>query len=360
MTDTRASRERFLRTAAASALALGALRPRSAPAADAPAPVASAAAGAAAPAPSPAATPGIVIIGKDKWLFAAWDHLDDPEDAKIQTQLDLVAKARDLFATKGIQLMYLAVPMKARFYQNLLPDGTVMSEGVKSRYGRLLQWCAQRKLMTVDLNAIIAPVGGVSGQTVFYQTDQHWTAWSAEAAGAAIAEFITKNIQLPKANGGGSHLNPWETEHRVGDLTELLPKDQQAQYGLQAYVVREPGGSDLAHQNQQGNDLLVPDPAIRVVGNSFCRPDWGLPQKISNVLNRPVGLTWLRGDTGPWKILLNYVESPDFKKKPSLIVWQFPEAQMADGPMSPGWWFESSLMTPEQWLDRMTAAVNAL
>ena len=303
-----------------------------------------------------------VIIGKDKWLFPFWEPVDDPQDAQIQQQLDLIVKARDLFASKHISLIYLAVPMKARFYIDKLPATNPMSAGVKSRYARLMQWVAERKLMTVDLVKPLTPVGSVAGQTWFFQTDQHWTEWSAEAAATAVADFIGNNVKLPAATGAGATLDPWISYRRMGDLTALLPASQQAQFGLQTYVVRQAYGDDMKLQNQTtGNDLDVPDPAIRLIDGSLFRPNWGFPQKISNVLNRPVSLTWLRGDTGPWMTMLNFVESAQFKSNPpTLVVWGISEGEVMHGPMSPQWFFKTALMTPQQWLSRMTAAVKAL
>ena len=43
------------------------------------------------------------------------------------------------------------------------------------------------------------------------------------------------------------------------------------------------------------------------------QPYLGFPQKLSNAIDNPVGLTWTFGNVGPWKTLLNYLESPAFK-----------------------------------------------
>jgi alginate O-acetyltransferase complex protein AlgJ len=266
-----------------------------------------------------------------------------------------------MFASKKITLMYLAVPMKARFYIDKLPASNPMSAGVKTRYARLMGWVADRKLMTVDLLKPITPVGSVAGQTFFWQTDQHWTEWSAEAAGEAVAQYIGAKIQLPAATGSGATLAPWITYRRQGDLTQLLPASQQAQYGLQTYITRQAWGDDMKAQNLLGNDIDVPDPAVRLIDGSLFRPNWGFPQKISNVLNRPVSMTWLRGDTGPWQTMLNFVESAQCKSNPpTLIAWGISEGEIMHGPMSPQWFFKTALMTPQQWLSRMAAAVKAL
>ncbi len=300
------------------------------------------------------------MIGKNGWLFPSWERLQDPEDALSKQQLDLIAKARDLFATKGIAFVLAMLPMKARYYLDQLPNGTTMSPAVRARYGNLLRWAADRKIMTVDLASAILPVGSVPDETIFLHTDQHWTGWSAEAAGAALADFIKANIALPPPKGPGAILGNWMTSHWLGDLAKLLPPEEQARYAPETYITREPIDVDLPLQDKAGNDIAVPDPAVRLVGGSVLRPFFGLPQKMSNMLDRPIALTWLRGDTGQWKTLLNYVESPGFRNKPSVIVWEMPEAEMPRGPMSPGWWFKSSLMTSDEWLTRFTAAVAAV
>jgi alginate O-acetyltransferase complex protein AlgJ len=302
----------------------------------------------------------LVIIGKDRWLFAAWERLVDPEDDQIQVQLDLVARARDLFAAKGIALIFMVAPMKARFYLDQLPDGTVMSDAVKGRYERVMQWVADRRLSSIDVSAAILPVAGVNGQTLFHETDQHWTGWSAEAAGSALAELIAKSVQLPPATGKGERLNQWVSVELQGDLARLVPANLQARYALETFVVRQSQDYVLQPQDALGNDIHVPDPSVRIVGSSLCNRFAGLPRRLSNALNRPIALTWLSVDKGPWQLMLNFVESAGFAKKPSVIIWQFNEAFLPHGPMGSGWFAESSLMPPEKWLARLTTALSAL
>jgi alginate O-acetyltransferase complex protein AlgJ len=135
-----------------------------------------------------------------------------------------------------------------------------------------------------------------------------------------------------------------------GDLAALLPPDRKRAIGKDRFIVRE---------EADGGGLL-PDatPVVQVVGNSMVQPYLGFPQRLSHTLARPVGLTWKFGDTGPWKTLLDYLESPAFvQQKPQAVVWQFNEGQMAYGPGASGQWDASSIMAEAAWLDRVEKAL---
>jgi alginate O-acetyltransferase complex protein AlgJ len=309
--------------------------------------------------PAPAGAADAVWVGRDRWLFPAWESLTDPGDAAIGATLDLIRSADAMFASRGVGLLVAVVPFKARYYESELPAGMVLGEQVKSRYARVLEWLGQRGIRTVDLDAAIRTVA-TGDQTIYYHTDQHWTAWSAEAAALACAGELRKGRQLTGDAGGGDKLGSWMTEKHLGDLTTLLPKAEQANLGDETYIIRQPYNADLRAQNiQSGNDLLpAGDIPVHVVGNSFSRPNWGLPQRLSNALDRPVGLTWLRGDVGPWQIMLNYVESAKFKTPPNAIVWQLNEGQLPFGPTAPNYWFAASQMAPDVWLSRMKIALG--
>jgi alginate O-acetyltransferase complex protein AlgJ len=304
---------------------------------------------------APAAATEFVWIGKNRWLFPAWESLSDPGDAALSRSLDLIERAASMFSERGVGLLVAVVPFKARYYESELPDGMALAESVKSRYARILAWARQRGITAVDLDAAILPVA-TGDQTIYYHTDQHWTSWSAEAAGVACADAIGANWQLGGVPGGGAKLGKWMSGKRLGDLTSLLPKERQAEIGDETYVVRQVYAAELAGRSTDG---LLPAGSfpVHVVGNSFSR--WGLPQRLSNALDRPVALTWLPGDIGPWQIMLGYVESPKFKKPPIAIVWQLNESLLPFGPWAPNCWTGVAQMQPEVWLARMKAAIGS-
>ena len=134
------------------------------------------------------------------------------------------------------------------------------------------------------------------------------------------------------------------------ELADLLPPEKKKAVGKDHFFVRQAGNN---------KDLLDSAPSlVQVVGNSMVQPYLGFPQKLSNAIDNPVGLTWTFGNVGPWKTLLNYLESPAFKSaKIKALVWQFNEGQMMNGPNAATQWDAASIMAEDAWLARLDKAL---
>ena len=308
----------------------------------------------AAPLPAAAQAQGgtAIVIGRDGWLFPGWESLVTLDRAGITANVALLADAKAALAARGITLVTMVVPLKASFYAERLPDGTRISADVAGQYDFILDQLKTAGIDTVDLRPALKSVQ-VGRQTSFYRADYHWTAWASEAAADAVAQVI--RARVPKLAGapGGDKLGEWITQRHLGDLAErFLTPDQQKQVGPDLYTVRTPPAAKAG--------LLDGGPApVHVVGNSFVQPYLGFPQKLSNVLDRPVSLTWNPGNVGPWQTFLQYVGSPDFAKAPpQVVVWQFNEGPFHSGPQAADQWDAPSLMSAPAWRERMLAAVR--
>lgn len=309
-------------------------------------------AGAAVPGlPARAADGPIIIMGKGGWLFPGWESLTTSDTAGVQKVVALIKDTKDRLAARNILLVPLVVPLKASFYPDKLPDGTSVSADVKARYDFILAQLKQSGLEAIDLRPALKSVE-TGKQTIFFRADYHWTAWSAEAAAGAVAQVIKGSVKLSGAPGTGDKLGEWVTQRNLGDLAQrFLSPDQQKAVGPDLYTVRVPP------EDKKGLLDAAPAP-VHVVGNSFVQPYLGFPQKLSNALDRPVSLTWNVGNIGPWFTFLQYVGSPGFAKQPpQVIVWQFNEGQFHSGPDATGQWDAPSIIAPQLWRDRMTAAI---
>lgn len=294
----------------------------------------------------------LLIRGKDGWLFPRWGSLTAVDSAGIDNATTLIGQANQVLAAKGIKLEILLLPDKVRFYQSKLPDGESMSPQVQQRYTMVLEKLKQVGITTLDGEALLRKVQQ-SGQDVFYRTDQHWTQAAADASAEATAEMIQRDVpQLAGQPGTGMALGAPIKDRRYGDLADLfLSVEEKKQLGRDTFNVR---------REAQSTSLLDDAPApVHVTGHSMVQPYFGFPQKLSNVLDRPVSLNWKPGNVGPWVMLLEYVESPAFKQhKPQVLVWQMFEPSYAQGPNAKGLWDNASIMTNEAWLNRFKAAVG--
>lgn len=294
----------------------------------------------------------IIIKGKDGWLFPRWGSLKIRDDAGIDNASKLIGQAKEILASRGIKLEILLLPDKIRFYQEKLPAEDAMSPEVQQRYALIREKLQKMGVETFDAEALLRQVQQ-SGQDVFYRTDQHWTQASADAVAEATASMVKKDVpQLAGAAGTGMALGAPIKERRYGDLADLfLSPDEKKQIGRDTFSVRK---------DSQSASLLDDAPApVHVTGHSMVQPYFGFPQKLSNVLDRPVSLNWKSGNVGPWVMLLEYVESTAFKQqKPQVLVWQMFEPSYPQGPNAKGMWDNASIMTDEVWLSRFKSAVG--
>ena len=304
-------------------------------------------------APSAALSQSAVLEGKDAWLFPGWESHDKVDQAGIAQSLGLIGDVKARLDDRKIGLVVVVAPMKAPFYQERLKDDQKLSASVLARYSDLIKALNRAEIPTVDLAHTFRTV--VNGkQGIFFRADYHWTAWAAEAGANATAEVIRKQWKLDGKPGDGLKLGEWTNERRFGDLAANFMNDEQrSRIGREVFTVRRP-----APEASKGltDDADTP---VHVIGNSFVQPYLGFPQALSNALDRKVSLTWNPGNVGPWATLLQYVESQDFKSNPpQVIVWQFNEAQMHQGPDAKGQWEPKATTASETWLARVKAAIG--
>ncbi|AJC23110.2 alginate O-acetyltransferase AlgX-related protein [Pandoraea pulmonicola] len=294
----------------------------------------------------------LIIRGKDNWLFPGWGSLTQVDTRGIDANTALVREARDALAAKNIKLEVLLLPDKSLFYQDKLPDGKVMSPEVKARYKTILGKLQAADISTFDDEVILRRIKD-SGQDVYYRTDQHWTQVAADATAQATADMIRKDVPtLSGKPGTGMPLGGMVNDRRYGDLADLfLTADERKKIGREIFTVRRPS---------EGQDLLDDAPApVHITGHSMMQPYFGFPQKLSNLLDRPVSVNWKPGNVGQWVMLLEYLESPAFKQtKPQVLVWQIFEPAYSQGPDAAGLWDNASIMTPDVWRKRLKTALG--
>ncbi|WP_158244194.1 alginate O-acetyltransferase AlgX-related protein [Trinickia dabaoshanensis] len=290
-----------------------------------------------------------VIEGRDRWLFPGWEsYVDDDTPACLKT-VDLIAAAAGKLAAHGIRCTIVVAPLKARAAADKLPEGNALSPALAQRYASMLAHGKQAGLDFVDAVAALGNVD-TSQDSTYIRADYHWSAHTAEAVADAAADRLLAAGTLPGELAAPPALGEWTETMDFGDLATLLAPERRRAIGKDRFIVRE--------QADGGGLLADATPVVQVVGNSMVQPYLGFPQRLAHTLARPVGLTWTFGDTGPWKTLLNYLESPGFAaQKPQALVWQFNEGQMAYGPGASGQWDAPSIMAEGAWLDRVEKAL---
>jgi alginate O-acetyltransferase complex protein AlgJ len=293
-----------------------------------------------------------VLEGKSNWLFAGWESLTEAKPEAEAKSIKLIAETGKLLAQKQIGLIVVVVPLKPRYYENLLPDGAGMSGKVRDRYDRLLVALRGSGVAAPDVRDAFKSVLA-SKQEVFYRADFHWTTYAAEATADLVSGVVTAGGPLPGNPGTGTVLGPWINDRHLGDLAaNFLSPERKREIGPEAYIIRQ------APKPAAGLLDDAPSP-VAVVGNSFVQPYFGFPQRLSNRIDRPVILKWNPGDTGPWATLLQFLQSEGFKTNPlKFLVWQFNEAQIQNGPDATGEWAAAGISNVPEWQAKAANAIH--
>lgn len=294
----------------------------------------------------------IVIRGNDGWLFPGWGSLTEVDSRGIEASTQLIKDAQQALAARQVQLQVLVLPDKTLFYQDKLPAGKSLSPQVQQRYQSILGSLRKAGIPAFDDAAVLAQVKK-AGQEVFYRTDQHWTQPAADATAVATAEQIKRDVPSLKGTAGsGMTLGSEFKERRFGDLAErFLTPEQRKQTGRETFTVRR--------QAAAGGLLDAAPAPVHVTGHSMVQPYFGYPQKLSNALDRPVSVNWKPGNVGQWIMLLEYLESADFKQNPpQVLVWQMFEPTYAQGPQATGLWDNASIMSADAWRTRLRNAIG--
>ncbi|MFV3383270.1 alginate O-acetyltransferase AlgX-related protein [Pseudomonas sp. NY15354] len=256
-----------------------------------------------------AAQESMVTQGKDGWLFPGRGSLTEVDNKSTEANTALIKEALEALAARNVKLQIVLLPDKSLFYQDKLPAGKAISPQMQQRYKAILGKLPQAGVPAFDDYAVLRPLQQV-GKDVFYRTVQHWTQAAANTTAEPTAKQVKAEVpNLAGSAGTGMQLGTEFKDCRYGDLAELfLSPDEKKKLGRDTFTVRR----DVA-----AGGLLDDAPApVHVTGHSMVQPYFGYPQKLSNVLNRPVSVSWKPGNVGPWKVLLEYVESSEFKQSP--------------------------------------------
>ena len=280
------------------------------------------------------------VIGRDGWLFAAWDEIRHSEASKVHRVTATLNEAIAALKAAKVEVAVSLTPSKSRIYREFLPDDYKWSPEAEKRYALAADDLRHAGTVVPDqATALLDARKQKPDQLLFFKADTHWTGEGAEIAAQLVAREIKAKVALPASAKPGTKLAPAApvTQER-NDLAALLPPGETSKYPFQSYMLRKPFADT-------GAGLLADDaPDVLVMGNSYMQPVYGFASIVSEQLNRPVELQWKVHQFSPYFNMLNLVRSDRFKKqKPRLIVWDFEESDMETPADNPGAWGQSAM-----------------
>ncbi|MFL1462206.1 hypothetical protein ACI6QG_08395 [Roseococcus sp. DSY-14] len=278
----------------------------------------------------------LVVVGKDRWLFPAWDRVNQaPDGARIRGVTEVLNQAVALLKQANVETAIGLIPSKGRVYRQHLPDSLRVNAETDRRYALLQSELRRPGTLVPDLDAPFraAAANARPPEQLFFRTDTHWAPAGAELAAREMAKAIRERFRLPAHRGGGTPLgNPVAATNNSGDLVRFLPAAERAAFIPEEY--RQRG----AAQRPAAALLAEDDGDVTVVGNSFVQPRFGFPDVLSNQLERPVRLAWNVNNIGPFFTLLEHVRSDAFRRqKPRVLVWMLLEMDAENLPNSGSW-----------------------
>jgi alginate O-acetyltransferase complex protein AlgJ len=265
-----------------------------------------------------------VLVGEDAWLFSTEEFEGDlgylDEDITA-----FVAKARDALRARGIALLMLPLPAKARIYYRALPAG--LRPAHEERYASLLAAFSSQGLPAVDLAD--AYLSRLDGPELFLRGDTHWSPEGARVAAELTAAAIKA---LPEARDlpvSGYWLRESGSKEYRGDLLAFLPArgapwrplpPPELLRGFELLSGEAAGPLDAA---ALFGAQSIP---VALVGTSYsASPNWRFEDFLKAELSCDV-LNLSAEGAGPFKPLLDALGGSALEENGvRVLVWELPE-----------------------------------
>lgn len=256
-----------------------------------------------------------VIVGQDGWLYPGWDRLVDEHKRTARTGMAMVREVDILLKSRGEKLVVVLVPTKARAVPEFLPRSQQSAVSRAGFYGEMVGELRAANIEVIDALPILRQRHLADG-LAYFRRDAHWTSWSAEAVTATLATTLRGRGWVSAAPPDGERLLGWERVRRYPDLVAILRRQGDLSLGEETFTQRQ----------------YVPPPQgaaeILVVGSSFSDRRYGLPQTLSQILDRKVVNVARFGAEGSWQAMVEHLRGPD-PVRPKVVIWQLSEGSFS-------------------------------
>ena len=263
-----------------------------------------------------------VCVGRDGWLFLTEELQYDPQaNASLSSRLTLVRNVSITLQNKGIKLLVVVVPDKARIHAPYLPSSKYPDYNA-NRYQSALSGLTMQGVEVLDL--LTPLLAAAQTRAVYYKTDTHWNQTGAQVAARALADRI-KQLSIPMEQTLFTLSEDKLPSERAGDLIRLMGLEK-VPTGLRPAPDEEAVQRIEAVSNQSEAGGLLGDSAVSVVlvgtsyslrGNFHGHLQQALSTKVLNAAKDGAGF---------WQAMGAYLKDEAFTSEPpKVIVWEVPE-----------------------------------
>lgn len=256
------------------------------------------------------------LIGKNGWLFTNEElELKAEHRQNLMASVQEISTAAKQLHNRGIQLIMVILPDKARIYADELPyERSVL---LRDRYANLQHALKAQGLISIDAQKSLN-AQRTKGD-MFMRDDTHWSPLGASLVANAIAAQVDKTL-WPQTRVSTVQTNTVDYD---GDLLRYIPTG-----GFRAFIGPEQSRLKRYETTVHSGAGLFGQAAIDVVllGTSFsAKPEWHFEGFLKQALGADV-LNLSQAGQGPFVPMRDFLSSDMLAKNPpKLVVWEIPE-----------------------------------
>jgi len=264
-----------------------------------------------------------VLVGEGGWLFTSEEFACPPDGPQVMAEnLGFVREVRDLLARRGIDLIVVLLPSKARIYADKLGRYR-LPPCAAVRYEEFRHAVLELGIDCPDLLTALREAR--SREEVFFRTDTHWRPYGAAAAAAAAAEAGRPRLDRKSSPRSRYVTRRLGVRDFQGDLLRFVPLGRfQRILGIPSERV-EVLETEAREESPLG---LFDRPVIPValVGTSYSAGrTWNFDGALKEALEADVLNLGAEG-RGPFLPMRTYLSGQTFDQvPPDLVLWEIPE-----------------------------------
>lgn len=260
-----------------------------------------------------------VLVGKDGWLFTKEEFDYYPkEPQEIVDKVAYVSRVSSLLKDKGINLLVVVLPGKARVYENKL-GRFHYPEYKQDVYTHFIEALQDNNIAVVN---VLDDMISRRQEKLFLKTDTHWTPRGAQI----VAQKVAEHMKLTSMDAS------YETKKREviaheGDLMLYIPVvgwSKKPQPDMLDVMITEASYSEeVLSAESLFDDAEIP---VTLVGTSYSANKlWNFEGYLKQYLKADV-LNAADEGLGPFEVMDSYLASGMIETTPpELVVWEIPE-----------------------------------
>ena len=270
-----------------------------------------------------------VLIGSGDWLFTSEEflyHSDDEE--RLRQSAEYVRSVHDRLAERGIRLVILPVPAKAR----VLPERLGRYEYppyLKDRYSDFRKIIRGLGITVPDTLAILT-TAEEDGRS-FLKTDTHWSPYGADAVARGVASEVLTILEAASVERKNYTRETGDEVVYRGDLLNFLPLGPFAD-SLGPDPDRVVTRTTYKPEGSEGGLFGELNTPAVLVGTSYSAGSlWDFPGALEAALGVDILDSTTEGE-GPFVPMRDFLDEISGRSDVNfeIVLWEIPERYITD------------------------------